>query len=94
MTSHLNLIHKQDEYEELMRDSIAHDAAILIKENQYSTNEAIEAAKDIAQEQAAALNDPTGTRETLLEAQSPQTTDRNNGQILAIKARVLREVDF
>lgn len=92
MAADIHLEDAEEKYQEDLKESIAHDAAIFVQ-NGYSEADAIAKAKEVSTNQQAAANDSTGVLATLAEAQSPKQPEGKEAQTKAIASRLIEKLD-
>lgn len=92
MTSDLDLLQKEQDYEEARNKAVCDNAAVLVRKG-WSRDEALDKAKSIELAQQEGYNDPRGVLGLLAEAQSPDVPSEKKHQLAAI-SKELYELNF
>jgi hypothetical protein len=92
MTSDLDLLQQEQDYEDECNRAICDDAAALVQAG-WTRDAALNKAKSIALAQQEGDNDPNGVLGLLPEAQSPDSPSEKKHQLAAI-SKELYELNF
>jgi hypothetical protein len=87
MPNDVHLNEAEDDFNQARERAICHDAGILVTQG-FSRNEALAKAESIFEAQQDAMNDVTGAKATLAEAQSPQMPEGAAAQVAAIAQKL------
>ena len=90
MTKDEHLEQQEEQYRESKERLIEQDAAVFVQQG-YSRSAALAKAREISENQQAAVDDPTGALGTLEEAQFPTSPDGRTGQTKAIAAALRKK---
>lgn len=90
MTKDEHLEQQEEQYRESKERLIEEDAAVFVQQG-YSRNAALSKARDISDNQQAAVDDLTGVLGTLEEAQSPTPPDGTTAKTKAIAAALRKK---